>query len=330
MRARERTRSRALCGGPARGLNYVARVWSDSDDEVLGGDLTAALAYMTPAGGAVVTPVAPVGLRDRAAGTVEFTTSLGSGRKLERIKHNPHVALAYHAREHGFASSERFVLVQGIASYETEPDRADLEERIGPASARFLGAPRRGLFWDRWLSAYYADRVVVRVAVQRVCSWPDLKGRGEPEITGAPLPAPPPPQPPPRRGSWSRVDLARAAQRIGSLPHVLLAYVGSDGLPIVIPVRVGPIRPGGIALEGEIPRGGRRAGLLAHRYGAQLAGLESRHYTGWLEEGVYAPHTEGGFRAPTNKTLALLANGFTARRGRKRARARARPSAGRS
>lgn len=38
-------------------------MWSDADDEVIGGDLTAALAYATPAGGAVVTAVAPIGLR---------------------------------------------------------------------------------------------------------------------------------------------------------------------------------------------------------------------------------------------------------------------------
>ncbi len=45
-------------------------LWSDADDQMLGGDLTAALGYLTPAGVVVVTPVAPVGLRDRDAGTV--------------------------------------------------------------------------------------------------------------------------------------------------------------------------------------------------------------------------------------------------------------------
>jgi hypothetical protein len=35
----------------------------------------------------------------------------------------------------------------------------------------------------------------------------------------------------------------------------------------------------------------------------------------------YAPHTEGGFRAPANKTLLLLASGFVAQPGLKRARA---------
>jgi len=97
--------------------------WSDADDKIIGGDLTAGLAYVTPAGGAVLTPVAPIGLRDREAGTVGFTTSLGFGRKLDRIKADPRVALAYHAREHGFARESRFVLVQGTATYETEPDR---------------------------------------------------------------------------------------------------------------------------------------------------------------------------------------------------------------
>jgi hypothetical protein len=51
-------------------------VWSDLDDAVIGGDLTAALAYVTPAGRAVVTPVAPLGLRDRAAGTPANKTVL--------------------------------------------------------------------------------------------------------------------------------------------------------------------------------------------------------------------------------------------------------------
>src|SRR3954464_5409690 len=96
--------------------------WPDSVDDVIGGDLTAALSYLTPAGGAVVTAVAPIGLRDRAAGTVSFTQSLGFGRKLERIEKDPRVALAYHAREHGRSKSSRYVLVQGSAAVVKEPD----------------------------------------------------------------------------------------------------------------------------------------------------------------------------------------------------------------
>jgi nitroimidazol reductase NimA-like FMN-containing flavoprotein (pyridoxamine 5'-phosphate oxidase superfamily) len=300
-------------------------VWSDADDEILAGDLTAALAYLTPAGGAVLTPVAPIGLRDRAAATVGFTTSLGFGRKLERIEQNPRVALAYHAREHGFASAPRFVLVQGTASYDIHPDPEVLAERVRPASARFLGAPRSGPFWDRWLSAYYADRVLVTVRVERLLSWPDPACAGERSVAGSPpAQVAPEPQTPPGKGAGPRVDVSRAARRLSGLPHVLIAYAGADGFPMIVPVSVGVSGPAGIALDAALPEGGRRAGLLAHRYGPQLVGLEMRQHTGWLEDNNYAPHTEKGFRAPANKTLLLLANGLMARRGLKQARRRGR------
>jgi hypothetical protein len=303
-------------------------MWSDADDAIISGDLTAGLAYLTPGGGAVVTPVAPVGLRDREAGTVTFTTSLGFGRKLERMRENPRVALAYHAREHGFATESRFVLVQGEASADPEPDRAVLEEEVGPASARFMGAPKKGVFWDRWLDAYYADRVLVTVRVERVVSWPDLQCQGEPSVSGTPLPGQDPPsQQAPAKGTGPRVDAERAARRARALPHVMLGWAAADGYPMVVAVQVGAAGAQGIELQGPLPAGGRRAGLMAHRYEAQLVGLETRQYTGWLQDGTYAPHTESGFRAPGNKTLLLLANGFLAKRGLKKARAAQPPAA---
>ncbi len=87
------------------------------------------------------------------------------------------------------------------------------------------------------------------------------------------------------------------------------------------PVRAGLAGARGIELAGRLPGGGRRAGLLAHRYEPKLIGRETRQYTGWLQDSIYAPHTESGFRAPANKTVLLLANGFMARRGLKQARA---------
>ncbi len=304
-------------------------MWPDEVDDVIGGDLTCAVAYMTPAGGAVATAVAPIGLRDREERTVGFTTSLGFGRKLERIKQEPRVALAYHAREHGIgdASNRRFVLVQGTATFDPAPDRALLDE-IGDRSEPYMGAPRRGVFWDRWLQAYYADRVLVTVDVERVAVWPDLEASGEPEVFGAPLPGrEAEPQAPPKKGTGPRVDAGRAGQRAAGLPHRLLTYVQADGYPTVVPVTVE--RQGGegitVASAAGLPPGGRRAGMLAHAYRPKLIGLESRQYTGWLEggegtEALYAPHTEAGFKAPANKTVLLLANGFMARRGLAKAR----------
>ena len=298
--------------------------WSDAADEIIGGDLTAAVAYVTPAGGAVVTAVAPIGLRDRAAGTVTFTTSLGFGRKLDRLRREPRVALAYHARDHGLSERPEYVLVQGRATIVEEPDREYLEGVVQPAAERFMGPPRRGVFWDRWLSAYYSDRVPVHVDVERVVVWPDLRCTGQPDVFGSPLPAEPAPsQSPPRQGTGPRVAVDAAQRKLTRLPHRLLAHVQADGYPAVLPVKIGATCTAGITLSAAdrvLPPGGRRAGLLAHDYRPKLIGLAARQHTGWLQDGVYAPHTESGFKAPPNKTLLLLGNGYLARRGLRRAR----------
>src|SRR5687767_15954769 len=86
--------------------------WTDEIDEVLAGDLAAGFAYLTPAKGVVITPMAPLGIRDREAGTLTFSTSLGLWKKLDRIRRNSGVAIAYHAREHGLTDRPEFVLVQ--------------------------------------------------------------------------------------------------------------------------------------------------------------------------------------------------------------------------
>jgi hypothetical protein len=309
----------------------MAATWPDGVDRVIAGDMTAALAYVTPAGGAVVTAVAPIGLRDRERGTVGFTTSLGFGKKLERIRRNPRVTLAYHARKHGFADGTSYVMVQGDAQLTLEPDRDYLENEIGPRAERWLGPRKSGAFWDRWLQEYYADRVPVDVDVRRIVSWPQLDCTGEADVHGeAPPPAHAAPQEPPKKGAGPRLDAAKAARAAGKLPYVLLAFTGADGYPIVHPVTVVDGGPEGIAIEAALPSllppGGRRAGLLAHDYGAQLLGLRARQFTGWLtvEDGstraLYAPHTTSAFRAPGNKTMLLLANGFLAKRGLKKAR----------
>jgi hypothetical protein len=108
----------------------------------------------------------------------------------------------------------------------------------------------------------------------------------------------------------------------------MLAYRGADGYPVVAPVELAGDFGGGLELQaapGLIPGGARRAGLVAHDYGEQLRGISTRQFTGWLTatdsgSATYAPHTEQGFRAPSNKTLLLLANGLVAKQGLRRAR----------
>src|SRR3954471_1949992 len=218
----------------------VAVRWSERCDRVFAGDLTAALAYVTPAGGAVVTAVAPIGLRDRERGELTFTTSLGFGRKLDRIRREPKIALLYHAREHGFHEGTELVLVQGTARIVERVDQDYLERVVTPAAEQYLGSPRRGAFWDRWLREYYSDRVPVHVDVERVALWPSLDGAGQPEVEGEPWPAAwPPPQAPPRNGAGPRVDVERAARRCRDLRHAILGYRGADGFPVMVPVRLG-------------------------------------------------------------------------------------------
>jgi hypothetical protein len=303
--------------------------WSDEADEVIGGDITAAAAYITPAGGAVVTAVAPVGIRRREAGAVGFTTSLGFPRKLERIIREPRVALAYHARDHGFSASPLFVLAQGRASVDLTPSTERLQA-LTPQVERYLGQVKQGPVWDRLLREYYQERVLVDIAVERVVAWPDLSASGDPEVTGTPWPPPPDPQAPPKGGTGPRVDVTRAAGRMGTLPHRVLAYRGHDGFPVVVPVELAGHDGAGlrlVAARGLLPPGGRRAGLLAHAYRPQLVGLSTRIFTGWLEvsadgRAVYAPHTSKGFVAPPRKNLLLVSNGLLAKAGLWRARRR--------
>ena len=302
--------------------------WPDAVDEVLAGDMTAALSYATPAKGAVPSAVAPIGMRDRNAGAVTFTTSLGFGRKLDRIEADPRISLAYHARDHGRSRRTEYVLVEGRAEPDPNPSKARRDE-VRDRARDFLGEAKSGFFWDRWMREYYMVRIPVDVRIERLVVWPDLRCEGEPEVLGAPLPEPPAPQSPPKKGTGPRVDMEKTARRLGQLPHLLLSYVREDGYPAVVPVELRSAGGSGFELgaarEDLIPPGGRRAGLLGHSYRPQLVGLVSQVHTGWLESSgdgtaSYSPHTSGGFKAPPNKTLLALANGFLAKRGVKKAR----------
>ena len=313
--------------GAGSGTGRPAVNWPDEVDAVIRGDLTAAAAYLTPAGGTVVTTVAPCGMGDRRLGTVGYTTSLGFGRKLEHILRDPRVALAYHAREHGFASSGHFALVQGTATVDLAPSRERIVAYL-PIAGRFLGDMKQGPLWDRLLRAYYYERVFIDIVAARLTAWPDLAATGEPVVYGPPAPGHPEPQAPPARGTAPRVDMDRAAGQLSGLPHRVIGYRGGDGFPVVVPVDLAGHDAAWLRLvsaPGLLPPGGRRAGLLAHAYRPHLVGLATRGFTGWLEvaddgSARYAPHTSVGFVAPPAKDALLVANGLMAAFGLWRAR----------
>lgn len=302
--------------------------WNERVDEILGNDLAAALAYTTPAKGVVITPMAPLGIRDRERGTVTLSSSLGLPKKLIRIRDKPEVAVAYHAREHTPIDRSQYVLVQGVASFDPKPDRAWLES-ITPAWERFLGPRQTGLL-GRWLDVYYWQRVAIEIDVRRVLSWPTADCAGEPEVFGEPVPErPPEPQREPRNGTAARESTSRLARNVNRLPHTLLGWVGADRLPEVVPVSVaGADRDAAdlvSAAADRIPPGGRRAGLTSHAFKPRMMGQEQRVHTGWLTNDGgrirYSPHTKAGYALPPSKALFVVGSTFATRRGIRKARA---------
>ena len=185
--------------------------------------------------------------------------------------------------------------------------------------------------WKRWLRIY-ALRVEVQVALERLIVWPDLACEGVPEVFGAPLASEPPQaQDPPRRGTGSRIDQARVARAAGRLPDVLLGWVGSDGFPMALPVRLSGSDEQGILLEapgGIVPAGGRRAGLTAHWFSRGVVGQRQSIHTGWLQAGadgarlIYSPHTRAAYRMPSSRLVYRIVTGlFTRLRYRQARRA---------
>ncbi len=299
--------------------------WSDELEEILDGDHALMLAYATPAKGVVLLPVSNFAVLDRAAGVVSsVNTSVGAWRKLERIRRNPQVALAFHTREHAASDRPEYVLVQGTASLGAPVE--DYPSTILHVWERFeLWADQHPL-WKRWRRVY-ALRIAIEVSVERILVWPDLGCRGPVEVHGTPLPPDPPaPQAEPKKGTAPRINHTRAAKQSAGLPHALLGWVGADGFPTVVPVEVAGSTEGGILLdaaEGLVPPGGRRAGLTAHWFSRGVIGQHQRKHTGWLESGqelVYAPHTQSNYRFPALKPLFKFVSGAFTRLGVRGAR----------
>ena len=305
-------------------------MWPDSVDEIITSDQVFAFGFTTPANGVIVSPLTNSGIRDRDRGVMSSgNTSVGTWKKLERIRANPRVALAFHTRTHSLTSRPEYVLVQGKASFPWPPP-ADYVASIAEQFRKFGGfAHDNGRLANWWLRDFLW-RVPIDVAIERVVVWPDLRCAGEPTVFGPSLPASSPAsQAAPRHGTGPRVDHRRAARRARRQPHALLGWVGADGYPVMVPVGVGEAGTAGISLGAEsglVPPGGRRAGLTAHAFARYTHGQTLRKYTGWLDVSpdgstiTYAPHTEAGYRFPASKALFMAVAGGGTRLGVRRAR----------
>ena len=298
--------------------------WSQRVQEILEGDHAVVLAYVTPANGVVLAPVSNFGLHDRDMGIVTVNSSVGAWKKLDRIRSNPHVALAFHSRAHATHTRPDYVLVQGQASLGAPV--ADYPSSVLEHWERLEPWQDLGPLWRRWLRVY-ALRVEIRVAVERVIVWPDLACQGTPYVEGEPLPIEPPlSQRKPAKGVAPRVNQARIARQARRLPDVLLGWVGADQRPAVLPVHVGATGERGVELQappGTIPPGARRAGLTAHWFSRGVVGQRQMICTGWMQAGpadgavTYSPHTKAAYRMPPSRLVYRIAvGGFTRMRYR--------------
>jgi hypothetical protein len=109
---------------------------------------------------------------------------------------------------------------------------------LGEHWDRFEPWSSTGALWKRW-QRIYATRVPIAIEVERIVAWPDLGCRGTPVVHGTPLSTDPPAsQRKPGKGTLPRIDARAAAAKAMRLPNVLLAWVGADGYPMVVPVDV--------------------------------------------------------------------------------------------
>ncbi|ORA34221.1 pyridoxamine 5'-phosphate oxidase family protein [Mycobacterium aquaticum] len=297
--------------------------WPTAIDKILDGDQVVGVATVTPAGGVVISPMTNFAVHRPHAGTIAVNSSLGAAKKTERMRRNPHVAVAFHSRRHSSADGSQYVLVHGDATV-SAPIR-DFPSTIGTRWDEKDGAPAGGL-WGWWLRDYYA-RVPITISVTRVVVWPALDATGSPQIYGARLPGVPASQSPPAGGTTARTNCARAARISRRLSHLLLGWVGADGYPVVVPVS---LERGDDCLRLStaapiLPAGERRAGLTAHQFthhGHGRHGDHQRLHTGWLEvespcTARYYPHSSTGFHMPPSTLVYRLAVGLAARNGAK-------------
>jgi Pyridoxamine 5'-phosphate oxidase len=301
--------------------------WTDEIDEILDGDHAVMLAYATPAGGVVLAPVSNFGIHDREQGVVTVNSSVGAWKKLDRIRRDPHVAIAFHTRAHAAHDRGEYVLVQGRAML--GPPVADYPASVMENWERLEPWRDLGPLWRRWMRVY-ALRIEIRMAVERLIVWPDLGCEGRPRVHGAPLPAEPPSQSPPGKGTAPRIDHVKAAKQAARLPDVLLGWVGGDGFPVVVPVRVGTAEERGMPLDvpaGLVPAGGRRAGLTSHWFSRGVTGQRQIIHTGWMEAPAsgtdavtYSPHTKASYRMPDSRLVYRTVAGLFTRLRRRQGR----------
>lgn len=257
--------------------------WPDAVTDVVGGDLVTACATATRFGGTNLFPVCTLGAHDPDAGTISMTSPLALGQKLDHLRVNPRMAMAFFSRAHGFATSPSYVLVQGDAEVGEPPTCAPLGD-LRDDWERFLGPLPEGRF-GRWaLREYVERRVPITLGVRRIVMWDDLVATGAPRVIGPAFDAEATGHDPLRQIRPARWAKRRADRQLQRGPDHLVSYLGDDGYPVVLPVPGTTADDDGLVLtRHDLPVGGRRASFISFWFAAQLRGQGALQVRGWLD-----------------------------------------------
>ena len=266
--------------------------------------------------------MAPMGLRDREAGTITVTSSLGLPKKIARMRENPSVAIAYHAREHGFSDRPEYVVVQGTASVPEHPDRPWLES-ITPEWERFLG-PRHGQWLGRGPKIYYWERLGIPITVRRVLVY---DGHNPVKVIGEPLPDDPAPQVAPKKGTGPRSrPRRRRGASTGCHTH---CSVGSEATACRWSA-VSPATARTSAAYAWLPATPRRLRVAAApdspatcssaTWSARSSASTPGGSRSTGAKTVYAPHTKAGYAVPASRGLMTVGTALTFPKGYREAR----------
>ena len=215
--------------------------WPEAALELFHRAITVEYTSLTRAGLPIMVPLTPFLGEDQLS--VDVSTGLTYPAKAERARRNPKVCLLFSDPVGSGLSSPPVVLVQGLATVRDADIQANTDRYVRLALAKlpaaYAGLPR---FVLRRLTAYFA-RIWIQVTPTRIWWWESRALDSEPHQWTAPAtttvpasdPAPAGKQP----AAWLEppADWRELAQHaMDQLEQRDLAWVGSDGFPLSVPV----------------------------------------------------------------------------------------------
>lgn len=243
---------------------------------------------LTKTGTPIMVPTTPyIG---EEGGTLDVSTGLAYPTKAERARRTPRVCLLYADGIGSGLSAPPVVLVQGLAAVRDADLQANTDRYVRLSLVKtpeaFKGQPS---FLMRRLNWYFA-RIWIQVTPVRITWWPEGRLDRAPRVWDAPADRAAPPSDPRPRGPQPPAWLdqpanwrAGARHALAHLPLRDLAWTGTDGFPVAVPVSDVAADPRGfrVRLAAGLPAPpAGPACLTLHTHPEAFTGQENRTFIG--------------------------------------------------